>query len=328
MYYELPDYSGPFKDVMPEYIAYMRGLGYDYGKPILYRLREIDLFFKQHGVLQTEITEDIFELWEKKRSNEGEINQRRRTNMLIAFSKYLVFRGFDNVFIGVSARKMPQNNFIPYIFSKEEIFSLTGTLKRWTAAKLFDCETAAFAVMIALFYGCGLRKTEVQKLKVKDIDLSSGTIRIMDSKNHKSRMVVASESLKRQLSKYCGLFCNFLDSEAYLFHNGEGAMFSNGKLYNRYRKLLMETSIHPRENGRLPRIHDLRHTFCVHALEEMGVKGYDLYTSLPLLVAYLGHKCVSETEYYLRLVEQNFKSVTTASHKYAPELFPKVGERK
>ena len=328
MYYELPAYSGPFKDLIPEYISYMRGLGYDYGKPILYRLREIDLFFKQQGFDQLEITEEMFELWEKKRSNENEINQRRRTSVLIAFSKYLALRGFDNIYIGESARKSPRNNFIPYIFSKAEISNLLNVFKCWTDATPSDCDTSAVAVIVSLFYGCGLRKAEALRLRLSDINLSTGTIRIMDSKNHESRLVVASESVKRQLIKYFSRFCMFKASDEFLFCNGKGNPFYDGKLYGKYKKAMTEAGIQPRESGKLPRIHDLRHTFCVHALEAMTAKGFDLYTSLPLLVAYLGHKSISETEYYLRLVEQNFNSVTAASREYAPELFPKVRARK
>ena len=324
MYYEPPIYSGPFRDVMPEYIAYMRGLGYDYGKPILYRLREIDLFFKEHGFDQVEVTEEMFELWEKRRGKESEINQRRRTNVLIAFSKYLVLKGFNNIYVGESARKLPRNNFIPYIFSKDEISRLLSVFKQWIRANPTDYEAAATAVMVSLFYGCGLRKTEVLKLRLCDVNVASGAIRIMDSKNHESRLVVASESVTRQIFKYSARFCLFSASDEFLFRNDKGEPFNDNKLYSRYKKALVEAGVQPRESGRLPRIHDLRHTFCVHTLELMSTKGFNLYTSLPLLVAYLGHRSISETEYYLRLVEQNFSTVTTASREYAPELFPRV----
>jgi len=284
----------------------------------------MDLFFKQHGFEKMEITEEMFELWEKKRGNESEVNQRRRTSVLIAFSKYLALRGFENIYVGESARGVPRDTFIPYIFSKDEISRLLNVFKRWNAVNPADYEMAAVAVMITLFYSCGLRKTEALKLRLRDINLSVGTIRIMDSKNHESRLVVVSESVKRQLYTFFNRFCMFSAPDGFLFRNEKGDMIGDHKVYSKYKKAMIEAEIHPRESGRLPRIHDLRHTFCVHTLEAMAAKGFDLYTSLPLLVAYLGHRCISETEYYLRLVEQNFNSVITASREYAPELFPKV----
>ena len=41
----------------------------------------------------------------------------------------------------------------------------------------------------------------------------------------------------------------------------------------------------------------------------MQTKGFDLYTSLPILSVYLGHKSIAETEYYLRLVKDDFKEI-------------------
>ena len=52
----------------------------------------------------------------------------------------------------------------------------------------------------------------------------------------------------------------------------------------------MEAGIQPRSDAGRQRLHELRYTFCVRALEQMQEKGFDLYTSLPMLSRYLGHK--------------------------------------
>ena len=52
----------------------------------------------------------------------------------------------------------------------------------------------------------------------------------------------------------------------------------------------------------------------------MEALGYDLYVALPLLVKYLGHKSITDTEYYLRLTKGNHIKITNASSN----LFPKV----
>jgi site-specific recombinase XerD len=323
MYYKIPPCSGPFKDVITEYVEYKRGLGYDYGKPTVYRLCEIDLFFERHGVTSVEVTEEMFLRWEKRRENESVVNQRKRVSALITFSKFLASRGFGNIYVGEIAPE-PHAQFIPYIFSKAEIASMFCILRQQTASG--NVCVAAAASMFCLYYGCGLRKSEAQNLRIRDINRNTGSIRILDSKNHVSRLVVASESVTRQVTRYLDRFCVGCAPDAYLFRNGNGEIFRDWKLYSIYRKTMTDAGIRPRESGRLPRLHDLRHTFCVHALESMMSKGFDLYTSLPLLVAYLGHKCISETEYYLRLVDVNFTSITDASRTYAPMLFPKVGD--
>jgi len=292
---------------------------------MLYRLREIDLFFKSNGVTHPEIPEAVFELWAKKRERESAINHRRRMLVLIGFSKFMVSRGYENIHVGELAGKPPDTKFVPYIFTRDEIKAIFGALRNRTAQNPYDAEAAAFSMMFCLYYGCGLRKMEALKFKVGDVDTGTGNIRIMDSKNHVSRLVLASDSIRQQLSDYCARFRLGSDKDMPLFILQNGSAFGDYKLYKNYTQVMTEAGIRPRESGRLPRIHDLRHTFCVHTLEAMVQKGFDLYVSLPLLTAYLGHNCISETEYYLRLVDENFTAVTTASQKYAPALFPKVG---
>jgi integrase len=54
----------------------------------------------------------------------------------------------------------------------------------------------------------------------------------------------------------------------------------------------------------------------------MEEKGFDLYTSLPILSTYLGHKSIVETEYYLRLVKENDESILK-SRDYVKEIYGK-----
>ena len=40
---ELPQFTGPFRELIPEYIYYKRAQGYKIGNTIVYKLREMDL---------------------------------------------------------------------------------------------------------------------------------------------------------------------------------------------------------------------------------------------------------------------------------------------
>ena len=53
---ELPQFTGPFQELIPKYISYKRAQGYKIGSPIVYRLREMDLFFKDRGIMDIQIT--------------------------------------------------------------------------------------------------------------------------------------------------------------------------------------------------------------------------------------------------------------------------------
>ena len=48
---ELPQFTGPFRELIPEYISYKRAQGYKIGNPIVYKLREMDLFLNEQSVM-------------------------------------------------------------------------------------------------------------------------------------------------------------------------------------------------------------------------------------------------------------------------------------
>ena len=67
-------------------------------------------------------------------------------------------------------------------------------------------------------------------------------------------------------------------------------------------KLLRLTDIR-KPDGRLPRVHDFRHSFAVNALLRWYRAGIEVGTRLPGLAAYMGHVSIASTEYYLHLIE-------------------------
>ena len=59
------------------------------------------------------------------------------------------------------------------------------------------------------------------------------------------------------------------------------------------------------QEGRVPRIHDMRHSFAVHSLmQAYRKKGGDPQSLLPKLALYMGHVSVESTIHYLKLVPQ------------------------
>jgi integrase len=56
-------------------------------------------------------------------------------------------------------------------------------------------------------------------------------------------------------------------------------------------------------DGSYPHVHDLRHTFAVHALLRWYRDGVDVQAKLPALATVMGHVSVASTAYYLALLE-------------------------
>src|SRR5439155_21798997 len=72
--------------------------------------------------------------------------------------------------------------------------------------------------MLALAYTFGFRKSELLTLKVADVDLLAGTLRLRDSKNGEPRKVALTQDTKNLLTE-CVRGKN---SEAPVFTRGKG----------------------------------------------------------------------------------------------------------
>ena len=77
-------------------------------------------------------------------------------------------------------------------------------------------------------------------------------------------------------------------------------------------------------SGNKPRPYDFRHTFATKCLYRWLKEGKDLQSYLPYLSAYMGHEDFSHTAYYIHLVPEYFKQMTTSSFARYEALLPEV----
>ncbi len=78
------------------------------------------------------------------------------------------------------------------------------------------------------------------------------------------------------------------------------------------------------EERKSKRLYFLRHTFSVHALEQMIHKGMDLYCLLPILSTYLRHKGIELTEKQLRLTKRTLLTFCSSVTKMLKKIFSEV----
>jgi len=64
-------------------------------------------------------------------------------------------------------------------------------------------------------------------------------------------------------------------------------------------RLLLKMAKVQKPDGRLPRIHDFRHSFAVNAMLRWYRSGVEVQSKLPFLSAYMGHVSIASTHYYL-----------------------------
>lgn len=148
--------------------------------------------------------------------------------------------------------------------------------------------------VLALLYGTGLRRGELERLDLAHWQREEGILKIDGRKTGQERSVPVSEGIWRCLEAYLPLRQNLLEKrgecrEPALFLNRAGLRMSSQSLG------LMVHRIAKRASVPLVSLHQFRHT-CASDLLESGV-------SLPEVQQLLGHATVVTTTRYLHIAD-------------------------
>lgn len=161
---------------------------------------------------------------------------------------------------------------------------------------------AVLRLAIVLLYTTGLRRGELTRLTLDDVEADSGVLRIRASKFHKSRWAPLSSSARAELRRYlvarrrAGMPA---DGASPLLCTRAGRQYTGDGLGDSLKIILAGAGLRDAA-GRPPRIQDFRHSFAVAALLRWYEDGADVQANLPKLALYMGHVSIASTAYYLR----------------------------
>lgn len=172
---------------------------------------------------------------------------------------------------------------IPQILSPDEVKRMLAMAKSQKAH-----------ILLSLAYGCGLRVSEVVKLKTGDIDSAQGIIRVVQGKGSKDRHVMLSKGLLRLLRQWWTVRPTRHDpgvppAERWLFPGYKpGRPMSTRQLTRLFHQSAEAAGITKPVTP-----HSLRHSFATHLLE----RGTDIRR----IQALLGHSKLESTARYTRV---------------------------
>jgi len=178
---------------------------------------------------------------------------------------------------------------LPIILSTEEV------------AQLIDSARTAFhRILLMTLYATGVRRAELARLKITDIDSRRMIIHIQGGKGRKDRDVMLSPTLLQALREYWrGLRRKPTD---WLFPGGRWHTANHPitpkVVWNACEKAAQRAGIHKKIHP-----HTLRHCFATHLLEA----GADLRTIQVLL----GHRDLEETTIYLHLSQRHLNATAS-----------------
>jgi len=215
-------------------------------------------------------------------------------------------------------------SFSPYIFRIDEIKMIFSKADSLPPGKKNDRSRDFYPVVFRLLYSSGLRISEALRLTMKDVDFDNRTIFINSGKNHKDRLLPLNQHMMPYLEFYADKYHKTFKNDDYFFMPPHGGgHYDKGTVYQRFRKIIFECGLSHggREKGG-PRLHCLRHTFCVHSLRQFLVNDIDFRVAIPILSVYMGHSSISATGKYLRLTAEAYPEISAKMEKEFGKLIP------
>ena len=207
---------------------------------------------------------------------------------------------------------------LPRIYSTEEIRRLLEAASRLRPAGSLRPHT--FTTLFGLLAATGLRISEALALRLDDVTGDGLVIR--ETKFHKSRLVPMHPTTAAALARYLERRrCAGPVSDRVFI-----SLHRCGLVYRTVRKTFLQLArqigLPARPGSRQPRLHDLRHTFAVRALETSPGGTGSVGRHMRALSTYLGHANVADTYWYLQVTPRLVRGVADAC-----EAFLEGGER-
>jgi integrase/recombinase XerD len=220
----------------------------------------------------------------------------------------------------------------PHIFTEAEIVRLvdiSNHLKLGINSSPLRKENSQLALI--LLYTTGLRSGELRRLTINDYNSIQHTLLIRESKFKKSRLIPLSVDgsnaiealLKTRRQRRLPVSADL----PLLWHRyGEQKYYTSAGFWQIVHSLFEIADIRT-TSGKLPRVHDLRHTFAVHALLRWYRDGVNVQAKLPILSTYMGHASVLNTQYYLRFIDDVASLASKRFEKHYSTIMTDINNR-
>ena len=264
-------------------------------------LEAFEVFITEQGSLETieEVSYGEIRAWIVSLIQFGNSPRtvNRKLSALRSYYKFLLRIGSIPVSPLKEHKALKTDTKVALPFSQEEI-------QRLLAADFFPEEYTGVLqrTVIQLLYYTGIRRSELIELKVKDVDLSEGLMKVLGKRN-KERLLPLLPEIKRQLTQLLEQQKQHQISREseHFFVNSRGKKLSEAFVYETVKTYLSKVST---KTKRSP--HVLRHSFATHLLDQ----GADLNAIKDLL----GHSSIAATQHYTHSSMKKIQDIYKKAH--------------
>lgn len=257
----------------------------DTNKTGVYDLKRVDL-----EVLNAFITEE----------NSKNLSKRSQSRIISALKSFFIFLEMENVIEQSQAELLDSprlNRYIPIVLSISEVEKILDSID------LSLPEGHRNRAMIEVLYSCGLRATELISLKISDLFLEDGFVRVT-GKGSKQRLVPIGTPAIDAVKIYMSL-----RKAAPVLKKDEDTLFLNRRGRHLSREMLFiivknQAAIAEVDKDVSP--HTFRHSFATHLVEN----GADLRAVQQML----GHESILTTEIYTHVNSEKWRESILKCH--------------
>lgn len=317
-----PVFRSKLRAELEAFIIQKRAAGYPYitSAKILGHLDAmIAEIFPESNVLSKEICD----AWVEECSKLHQNTLLRRVTPVRQFGKYLAGTGKPAYII---PRGIPhkQIRYDAHIFTEKELKAFFASIDQCEKSPYAPYRCYVIPVIFRLLFSCGLRSSEARLLNVQDVNLATGKIFIRRSKGWEARIIYVSADMLDLLCRYNRIINQYLPWRKAFFPNQNGGFYSKTTLdvwFHEFWDNLPEASA---VKGNKPRVHDLRHSYCVYRLNYWVGEKADLNAMYPYLSEFVGHSTFADTDYYLSLAEPFYPELEARMRPVNTTILPEV----
>ena len=237
----------------------------------------------------------------------------RRLNMVILFARAVCVEDARHEVppAHVFGKPSPRRR-APFLYAPEEMQRLLAAAARLGPAGSW--RPHVYTTLLALLATTGLRISEALALRLEDITVAGLVIR--HTKFRKSRLVPLHATAVAALDRYLRQRQQWPSREDHLFIARHGGLLRYPAVQATFLRLARTIGLRAAPGQPGPRLHDLRHTFAVRALERCPHEPGAISRHMVALSTYLGHTCVTDTYWYLHTTPQLLTDIATACEAF------------
>ncbi|TBW28360.1 tyrosine-type recombinase/integrase [Gramella sp. KN1008] len=214
--------------------------------------------------------------------SENEISNRsinRKVSSLKAYYRFLLRIGEIDYSPLTKHKALKTAKKVQVPFSEDEIIRVLENIDDSTFEGIRD------RFVVELFYSTGIRRIELIEIKLSDLDLASGVLKVLGKRN-KERYIPLITSVKNTAVKYLEFRKEKIPLDcSYLFLTSKGEKLYESFVYRIINNYFSEVS------GKLKKSpHILRHSFATHLLNQGA--------NLNAVKELLGHSSLAATQVY------------------------------